>query len=181
MEKGWLFSLILLLSVLAGIAGGMYFRSVQGAAMGIVAGIVAALIVGIKWLMPVFNSDSYYTYPSETSAVVEKVERVTLVIKVPGLPDKLIHGISQEELQAIGECVTDGYVFSVQHFKDHFANTKHNGYSLYNKTTRWMQDCGALVPNAKGGYDVTEHIGKHVFDAMRDEAWQVLEELEERI
>ena len=178
-SKGWLFWLILLLSILMSIAGGMYWGSTAGAAIGIVGGVGLALFVGIVWIMPVFNADSYVTY--ESTAPVQQVvtERVTLVIKVAGLPDKMIHGLSRDELRLIGECVTDNnlYVFSVQHFKDYFKNSGTDGYSLYNKSVRWMQDCGALIPNSKGGYDVSDPIGKGVFVSMRDEAWEVLEEI----
>ncbi len=180
-SKGWLFSLILLLSFLFALAGWLGWRTTQAMAGGILLAVIVALIVGINWLAPIWNSDSY---ASETVSIVQpsentRAERVTLVIKVQGLPDRLIHGLSRDELRLIGECVTwnDAYVFSVQHFKDYFKNTETDGYSLYNKSVRWMKDVGALVPNAKGGVDVTDPIGREVFYAMCNEQWQIIEDL----
>ena len=130
----------------------------------------------IKWMAN--RADRHILAVETVTPINPNVERVTLVVKVPGLSDKLIHGISREDLQLIGECVAHNgiYLFSVQHFKDYFKNSGTDGYSLYNKSVRWMQDCGALMPNAKGGFDVTEHIGRNVFNAMRDSAWQELRE-----
>lgn len=171
----------------------MYPMSIFGAIVGLAVGIGyspanknhtwyfiaggAILFFWIGWRIIVWKvkQSQYLEYANETPQVVEKV---TLVIHIPELGRKLIHGFSRDELRLIGECVTDGYVYNVQHFKDYFKGTEHDGYSLYNKAVRWMQDVGALAANSKGGWDVTDHIGKHVFESMRDEAWQVLEELD---
>lgn len=142
--------------------------------------IIIALIVGINYLAPIWNSDSY---SSETVSIEKPAnsysQRVTLVIRVQGQPEKLIHGLTYDELHLIGMCVTynDEYIFSVQHFKDYFKNTETDGYSLYNKAVRWMKDSGILIPNAKGGVDVTKPVGVEVFNAMRDEEWEKIEKL----
>jgi len=173
--KGWLFVFILLVSFLVGLSGYMIFHEWWAAGIGVLLGLVSSVQVSYHYYMPVFHS---YAYVTPATEAVKVTERVTLIINVPGLPEKLIHGISLEELRLIGECVThnDLYIFSVQQFKDYFRNSGTDGYSLYNKSVRWMKDAGALVPNSQGGINVTEHIGKYVFGAMRDGNWEVVEE-----
>lgn len=177
--KGWLFAFIMLVSFLVGSAGYMMFREWWAVGVGVLLGLIFSIHIAYNYFMPVFHSYAYEA-PSLSEQPAMTAERVTLVIKVPGLPDKLIHGLSRDELRAIGECVTSGgqYAFTVQRFKDHFRSTDVDGYSLYDRSVRWMKDCGALVPNAKGGNDVTEHVGRYVFDAMRDGDWDVIGECE---
>ena len=149
---GWLLSFILLMSLLGSVYGYQYFGNTKGMAGGGIVGIIAALWVGISKLARLMHPDSYTEYAYEEPAT-KTVEHVTLVIVVNDTR-KLVHGFTRDELRLIGDCVTDGYIFNVQHFKDYFKGTEFDGYSLYNKSVRWMQDCKALAPNSKGGYDV---------------------------
>ena len=173
-SKAWLFWLIILLSIIGLSAGALIAFGLYWQAGGVVVGTWVAW-GAVTYLVPVFHN---YAYDMPAETVQQVVERVTLVIKVPGQPDKYIHGLSRQEIQNVGECVTynDAYDYSVTHFKDYFKNSDVDGYALYGKAIRWMKDVGALVPNSKGGVDVTDPIGKYVFDAMRDEHWEIIED-----
>jgi hypothetical protein len=167
--------LIILFCTIGAIVGGL----VHAGQTEISAGIIIAFFTVcyfLGWLIRFFVPQ-FTQYENTTQSVVE---RVVLAINVEGSTQKFIHGLNRDEIRAIGQCVTanDAYTFSVQHFKDYFAGSNIDGYSLYTKSVRWMKDVGALVPNSKGGVDVTE-IGEQVFICMRDGSWEEIKEYED--
>ena len=119
----------------------------------------------------------FFEYSTDTP-VQQVVERVTLSITIEGIGTKLIHGFTREEIRALGQCVTHNntFTFNVAHFKDYFKTTDTDGYSLYSKSVRRFKDAGALVPNAKGGVDVSE-IGEQLFICLRDGSWEEIKEM----
>lgn len=171
--------LVLLLAFLSAIAGGLYTQDWKGFAVGLLSGGLFGLWVWVNHVASILFPESFISYASETPAPTQTTNRVVLVITTPGETTKRIHGLSQDEIRQIGECVTstNPYTFSVQHFKSYFSGKGVDGYALYTKSVRWMKDAGTLAPNAKGGVDVTEK-GEYVFESMRDGAWDVLDDYE---
>ena len=167
--------LIVLFCVIGASVGGLFHIEQTEIALGVITGFLVVWYF-FGWLMSFF----FPRYKQNENTAAPVIERIVLSITVDGVGTKLIHGLTIDEIHAIGRCVTanDAYTFNVQHFKQFFGNSNIDGYSLYTKCIRWFKDLGALVPNAKGGVDVTE-IGEQVFTHMRDGTWEELKQYEE--
>ena len=74
MSLGWLFWLIILLSLLFGIAGYLFWPTTWAVAIGVVFGIGTALWVGLEKIARILAPESFYEYSYDTDTVTESID-----------------------------------------------------------------------------------------------------------
>ena len=170
---GWLLSLVFLLSFLGGLAGWLYWQTPQGLSGGIVAGISVALWVGIGKIARFVHPDAFYVYSSEAAPVVERTtSAVTIVVNIPKLPQRSIHGLALDEWRILSKEVARTGKFTQPILEEAFGSQK-EGRRIHGLIAGPLADCGALVEYGNG-YNVTDHIGKHLFSQLAKGDYEVM-------
>lgn len=173
-----LIGLVIILSLLLAVAGGMLWHSIgwsfwQGASIGIVGGVVYAISAWIKHIAAILMPDSFTTFANDTVSVAP-VERGTVIsITIPELNSShQIHGLDVDEWRELAQGVNRSGKYTLRVLQDIFGAGQ--GSTIYNRITEPLKAAGVLVDSRSGGVDITDHVGRHFFAQLEKGNYEIL-------
>jgi hypothetical protein len=168
----WFYGTVILLSFLGAIVGWLRGGR-EGMSLGIVAGVFLALWVAIakisKLIYPV-----EYVYESEAPSFERTTSSgsVTVVVNIPKLPQRSIHGLSLDEWRILSKEVSRTGNFTQPILEEAFGSQK-EGRRIHGLVAGPLAECGALVKYGNG-YNVTDHVGRHLFSQLAKGDYEVM-------
>lgn len=172
-----LISWVVVVSLLFGIAGGLYWQSWRGFSIGLVFGIMFSAVTWIRNIAAILFPDSFVTYASDvTSPAREKQETNSTIIAlaIPDIGTRQLRGLTQDEWRHLAHGVIErGYRYTTRDLQDIFGPQE--GNRIYGRVTQQLLDAGVLVPSGSNGVAITEHVGKHFFDQLDKQDYKVIE------
>lgn len=133
------------------------------------AGGILGMIAGWNLLKRIVGFSR--VYESEARSV-EQDNTIVMVVSVPGLPERRIHGLTLEEWETLCTVVDRTGNFTQPILEDAFGTQK-EGRRIHGLVADRLAKCGALVEYGNG-YKVTDHIGKHLFGQVAKGDYEIL-------
>lgn len=149
---GW----VVVVSLLVGVAGGLFFHSLEGFAGGLLLGILFSTRVWIREIASILMPDSFVTYASDSTS--ESNSNAKRYLDIQLWTDKttsqwLRLGLTDEEWRGLAISINDSQSFS----------TDTIDRKWYAKVKQRFEEVGLIQPGGRGGgYELTTS-GKKVF------------------